>query len=102
MTDKQKQAIKILNGLWNANGGIMKLSEEEYFLLLEYVLGGEEPKTYSPTTPLRVNIPHERTASLQCYEPNGVCTNPFHDCVNCPKIHGGGAETFTSTNIKDK
>lgn len=93
MTDKQKQAVKILNGLWNNNGGLMKLSEEEYFLLLECVLGSEEPKTYSPTTPLKV-------PTLECYEPNGVCTNPFHDCINCPKIHGGGAGTFTLTNIK--
>lgn len=78
MTNKQKQAVKILNGLWN---GLMKLSEEEYFLLLECVLGEEEPKIYSPTTPLKM-------PTLQCWEPNGVCTNPFHDCINCPKSMG--------------
>lgn len=100
MTNKQKQAIKILNSLWTANGGMMRISEEEYFILLECVLDEEKPKIYPSTTPLRINIPHERTASLQCYEKDGICTNPFKDCINCPKIHGGGAETSTSTNIK--
>ena len=96
MTDKQKQAVKILNGLWNNNGGLMKLSEEKYFLLLECVLGGEENTRWISRTILP-DVP-----TLQCYEPNGVRTNPYHDCINCPKIHGGGAGTFTSTNIKDK
>lgn len=90
MTEQQKQAITFINELRYDRKVI---THEEYFLLLEGVLGGEEPKTYSPTTPLKV-------PTLQCYEPNGVCTNPFHDCINCPKIHGGGAGTFTSTNIK--
>ena len=80
MTKKQKQAVKILNGLWNNNGGLMKLSEEEYFLLLECVLGEEEPKVYSHTTPLKVPM-------LQCYEEDGICTNPFKDCINCPKMN---------------
>lgn len=33
-----------------------------------------------------------------CYEPGGTCTNPFHDCINCPKtshLHGGWT---TATN----
>ena len=95
MTDKQKQAIKILNSLWNANGGVMRISEEEYFILLECVLGEEKPKIYSPTTPLK-------TPTLQCYEKDGICTNPFKDCINCPKttFHSDGAGTFTSSNIK--
>lgn len=28
-----------------------------------------------------------------CYAPNGVCVNPFHDCINCPKMFGGGGYT---------
>ena len=32
----------------------------------------------------------------QCWEPNGVCNNPFHDCVNCPR-QGSGFGRFTST-----
>lgn len=94
MTERQKEAVKILNGLWNTNGGLMKLSEEEYFLLLECVLGGEENTKWISRTILS-DVP-----TLQCYEPNGVCTNPYHDCINCPKIHGGVVGTFTTTNIK--
>ena len=39
MTDKQKQAIRILNSLWNANGRLMKLNENGYFLLMDFVVG---------------------------------------------------------------
>ena len=39
MTEKQKQAIKLLNSLWNANGGMMRIGEEDYFLLMEFVVG---------------------------------------------------------------
>lgn len=60
MTDKQKQAIKILNSLWN--GG---LKEEDYFLLMDFVIDthdqspqvapwtwitGSIDKNYEPTT----------------------------------------------------
>jgi len=33
-----------------------------------------------------------------CYSPNGICTNPQMDCINCPKRGTGGTWT-TSTNI---
>lgn len=39
------------------------------------------------------NVP----APLPCYAPNGICTNPQMDCVNCPK-HGAGGVWSTSTN----
>lgn len=32
-----------------------------------------------------------------CYE-GGPCTNPFHDCINCPHQSSGGTYT-TSTTI---
>lgn len=31
-----------------------------------------------------------------CYAPDGICTNPFRDCINCHKRGGGGT---WSTNI---
>ena len=34
-----------------------------------------------------------------CYALDGVCTNPFGDCINCPK-RGTGGTWSTSTNIK--
>lgn len=39
------------------------------------------------------NVP----APLPCYAPNGICTNPQMDCVNCPK-RGTGGTWLTSTN----
>lgn len=34
--------------------------------------------------PIQVfHIPSEKTTP--CYAPDGICTNPFHDCINCPK-----------------
>jgi hypothetical protein len=39
---------------------------------------------------------------LPCCTPGGVCTNPFHDCINCPKPWGdGGVITSTNTTIKN-
>jgi len=35
---------------------------------------------------------------LPCYAPNGICTNPQMDCINCPK-RGTGGTWSTSTNI---
>ena len=32
-----------------------------------------------------------------CFE-GGPCTNPFHDCINCPRQFGGYGNTVTSTN----
>ena len=32
---------------------------------------------------------------LQCYEPGGTCTNPFHDCINCPKTFNDPPGVFT-------
>jgi hypothetical protein len=37
-----------------------------------------------------------------CYAPNGICTNPQMDCINCPKRGTGGTwTTSTNTNKKD-
>lgn len=38
------------------------------------------------------------TYNPPCYAPNGICTNPQMDCINCPKIGTGGTWS-TSTNI---
>ena len=42
-----------------------------------------------------VYIPQENL--IPCYAPNGICTNPQMDCINCPKRDGGGGYTTTST-----
>ena len=40
------------------------------------------------------NVP----APIPCYAPNGICTNPQMDCINCPK-KGTGGSWSTNTNI---
>ena len=29
--------------------------------------------------------PYPETWHVPCYAPNGICTNPHKDCINCPK-----------------
>lgn len=48
MTEKQKQAIRILNNL-NERCGDNVFNEEDYFILLEFVVG-EPQLTYIPFT----------------------------------------------------
>ena len=36
-----------------------------------------------------------------CYEQGGTCTNPFHDCVNCPKVFGNDTGTFTTNTVRN-
>ena len=39
------------------------------------------------------------TYNPPCYAPNGICTNPQRDCINCPKIGTGGTwSTSINTN----
>ena len=47
--------------------------------------------------PRRLVFPNlNNNYNIPCYAPNGVCANPFHDCINCPKMFGGGGYTTTS------
>ena len=32
-----------------------------------------------------------------CYAPDGVCSNPFHDCINCPRHSSLGGYTTSMT-----
>ena len=34
-----------------------------------------------------------------CYEPGGTCTNPHHDCINCPAKYSSGG-TITTPNTQ--
>lgn len=38
------------------------------------------------------------TYNLPCYAPDGICTNPHGDCINCPK-RGTGGTWSTGINI---
>lgn len=48
---------------------------------------------------LLVEKENQRFAYMQfhplCYEQGGTCTNPFHDCINCPKQFNNPHEVFT-------
>ena len=35
-----------------------------------------------------------------CYAPDGICSNPFGDCINCPKRGTTGGTWSTNTSIK--
>ncbi len=48
MTEKQKQAIMVLMDLYTSD----HITEEKYFLLLEFIFANNEPQiTYIPFTP---------------------------------------------------
>lgn len=36
-----------------------------------------------------------------CYAPNGICTNPQMDCINCPKRGTGGTWSTSTNTIKE-
>lgn len=68
----------------------MKLSKERLAELLverdnkPYIISSQPNKTFFP----------------HCCGPNGVCTNPLKDCINCPMLSGGvvGSWNITTTN----
>lgn len=37
-----------------------------------------------------------------CYAPNGICTNPQMDCINCPKRGTGGTWSTSTNTIKEE
>ena len=64
----------------------MKLSKERLAELLEEK---DKESRYVPSyPPIIVSNPNP-----PCYAPDGICTNPQHDCVNCPRTGGGGTWT---------
>lgn len=80
----------------------MKLSKERLAeLLAERDL--ERPQRDNTYPPLVIPMTYEPP----CYAPNGICTNPQHDCINCPKLWGGGYNgywytTTTTTKLSEQ
>jgi hypothetical protein len=75
MTEKQKEAIKILNRVRNSVlrstcGDV--ITEEEYFTLLEFVIGNESSIQYIPyyprTAPLEGSPIYEQELKITCNE----------------------------------
>ena len=65
----------------------MKLSKERLAELLA-------ERDSHPVIPTIIGNSH-----LSCFE-GGPCTNPFHDCINCPRQGStGGWSTFITNTI---
>ena len=70
----------------------LKLSKER---LAEHLVEQDKLLASRPTV-----IPYAITPAREplCYEPGGVCTNRFHDCINCPRLNGTGFEYHTTSS----
>lgn len=95
MTDKQKEAIKILNRIRKTSSAGV-LSEEEYMTILE-AIWDNDVKDKVQIQP----FPFVPSYQLPCYHPDGVCINPQRDCINCPK-QGTYGSTWTSNTTINK
>ena len=72
----------------------MRLSKERLAELLELKDKAEEVyRMIPPSMIVPQYIP-------PCYAPDGICTNPQMDCVNCPKKGSGSYWTTDSAGNK--
>jgi len=76
------------------------MTYEDYMLLPKETLAKELAKRdYISTINTLPTIPCFPEKYVPCYYPDGVCTNPFRDCINCPKTWStGGYNTTTVDN----
>lgn len=63
----------------------MKLPKERLAELLVEVMRQQMPVISTPFSQI-----------IPCYAPDGICTNPQRDCINCPK-RGGNVGIITTT-----
>ena len=77
MTEKQKEAIVLLNGL--ANGEIIRLERDEYFLLLEFVMSENQKSVeWYPYIP--------QTIPTYPYYPQQPTIQPYYTTTTNPTI----------------
>lgn len=67
----------------------MKLPKERLAELLVELVGRDLPV---------IHLPFSQT--LPCYAPDGICTNPQRDCINCPKTYGPYEQSTIITTTK--
>lgn len=67
------------------------LTKEDYMKLPKERLAELLAERDLPVT----HLPFSQT--LPCYTPDGICTNPQRDCINCPK-RGTNIGVITTTN----
>lgn len=92
MTDKQREAVKILNKIKFIMGE--SLTEEEYITILEAIWDSE-------MKPIQIQPFPFTSYPLPCYHPDGVCINPQRNCINCPRQENYGSTWTTNTSIKE-
>ena len=76
---------------------LMQLSKER---LAELLLDMDQQQVVHP-----INIPPIQVGTYNppCYAPNGICTNPFHDCINCPaKNNSSGKITINTASSAEQ
>ena len=60
------------------------------------------PLTTEPVKPLEVWYGKNGTSTGDYYPPcfskDGICTNPHHDCIDCPHPYGSGTSYSFTTN----
>ena len=73
----------------------MKLSKERLAELLEE--RDNAPRYIPPLPPIQVT-----PQNLPCFAEGGICSNPFHDCINCPRQGSGGYWTTSTGDAMNK
>lgn len=83
-----KEILQILDNIHQRQPRIDwgKLSKEQQDEFLKRLICPDYDIPFSPFPP--------------CYARDGICTNPHHDCINCPKQYGGGTYTTATTGIE--
>ena len=78
----------------------MKLTKEDYMRLskerLAELLVERDEKEFMPPI-----WPDKPPQFPPCYTPEGICTNPQMDCINCP-MHSSGTTTNTTSETCKK
>lgn len=75
---------------------LTNLTKEDYMKLPKEKLAEllvEREKLQPMVVPITTNL-------FPCCIPGGVCTNPHHDCINCPRPFGD-IRTITTTNTME-
>ena len=69
----------------------MKLSKER---LVEMLLEAQERENNDISVG---DTPYKPWIITPCWGKDGVCTNPYHDCIDCPRKFGGSGITINGS-----
>ena len=69
---------------------LMRLPKER---LAEMILEMDKQQIVYPINIQPVQV---GTYTPPCFAPDGVCTNPFHDCINCPGKNNSSGKITTN------